>query len=364
MTARRPDVIVIGGGIIGLGTAWRLAEAGLTVDLFESRRTGAGASSAGAGMLAWRAEFEAADAAFRLARRSAILWGSWVDALGGPRAVDLVDGGSLVVVPEAEAPGLEGDLAWQREAGLDFEVLDRAALGTRLPGAAPAVAFRFPDEQAVDPRKVLGRLREVATAAGVRLEEGAAVTGVETDGDRVTGVATAGGVRAAPRVVAAAGAWTRRVAGTRVPVDPVRGQILVLTAPGIPRVVIRAPRRCYMVPRADGRLLVGSTMEQVGFDEGTTDAALDRLRTAAASVVPDLAAAPRADAWAGLRPMSPDGIPLVGPDPAVEGLWHATGHGRNGILLAPVTADALASWIATGEAPADAGAWAPGRLDG
>ena len=357
-------MIVIGGGIIGLGTAWRLAEAGMAVELVERGRAGDGASTAGAGMLAWRAEFQEANAAFRLARRSATLWGAWVEALGGPEAVDLVDRGSLVVVPEPEAEALENELAWQREAGLNFDVLDARGLGAKLPGAAPAVAFHFPDEQAIDPRRVMGRLREVATAAGVRLREGVTVERLVTEGERVAGVETTDGRLEAPRVVAAAGAWSTKVGGASAlaPVRPVRGQILVLEAPAMPRYVVRAPRRCYMVPRTDGRLLVGSTMEEVGFDVGTTDAALDRLRTAAGSVVPALATAPRADAWAGLRPMTSDGEPLVGPSQVAAGLWYATGHGRNGLLLGPVTADLLAGWIGGGEAPGDAAAWGPGRF--
>ncbi|MBX6365619.1 MAG: FAD-dependent oxidoreductase, partial [Gemmatimonadetes bacterium] len=190
--------------------------------------------------------------------------------------------------------------------------------------------------------------------AGVRFELGAQVAAVESEGARVTGVQLAGGRRLpAGRVVLAAGSWSGEIRGLPrpVPVRPVRGQVVALESvpPLLGRTV--ATPDIYLVPRRDGRVLLGATVEEAGFRATPTAGGIHRLLAAAIAAAPALADAPVAEIWAGLRPGTPDGLPILGPDPELSGLAYATGHFRNGILLAPITAALLADLLA-GEPPA------------
>jgi glycine oxidase len=164
-------------------------------------------------------------------------------------------------------------------------------------------------------------------------------------------------------VVIAAGAWSGQIAGTAMlPVAPVRGQMLaVRAAESIFRRVIASPR-CYLIPRADGRLLIGATVEDAGFQEGTTEAGMTALRNAAVQLAPGIAALPVTERWFGFRPGTPDGLPVLGEDERIERLFYATGHYRNGILLAPVTAAAIAALIAGDRPPVSLAAFSPGRF--
>lgn len=344
------EVTIIGGGLIGLGVASALLREGLGVTVVGERRDGH-ASGAAAGMLAWRSEKGSVDH-LALARRSAELWVEWIDALGGADALDAWSSGTLLVLPDAESQGrVERS---QRELGLPVETLDERALGAL--GLRGEWGLRYPDEGCVDPRKVLDALEDDCRARGMTLlaeraerivVEGGRVVAVETPTERID----------CGTVVNCTGAWSAQLGPAPAPVRPVRGQVLVLRGevPGIVR-----GSGVYLVPRRGGRVVVGSTMEDAGFDATTTKEALDGLARAAGEVAAPLDGAERLDCWAGLRPVTTDGAPLVGPS-QTEGLWYATGHGRNGVLFAPVTAELVAAWVVDGAPAQPAPHWHPER---
>lgn len=214
-------------------------------------------------------------------------------------------------------------------------------------------ALRFPEDHQVDNRLLAEALRQAALAAGVRIRPGETATAVLQEAGRVSGVVLASGERIAARtVVIAAGAASGKIAGlpAPLPVRPVHGQLLALR-PATPliRHVLDSPR-IYLVPRSDGRVIVGATVEEVGFRSGVTAGGVHALLAAALELVPSLADAPLVESWSGHRPGTPDGKPVLGGDPELPGLIYATGHYRNGILLTPITALALADMI-LGRAP-------------
>jgi glycine oxidase len=348
------DVVVIGGGVIGLAVAWRAAQRGHSVCLLERDELGGGASSVAAGMLAPVTEADPGELALlALGLRSARLWPGFAaelaDAAGrGSSPVILRRCGALVVARDGdEARALERELALRRELGLAVTRL-RPSTARRLePALAPTVrlALEAPGDHAADPRALVRALAAAARRAGATLRAGTAVKRVSVSRKRVVGVVLADGERiAAAQVVLAAGAWTGEIAGlpdeARVPVRPVKGQILRLRDPEGPGLLQRVVRfeGGYLVPRGDGRYVLGATVEERGFDTTVTAGGLYRLLRDATELVPGVHEMVVEEASAGLRPATPDNAPLLGPSGALEGLVWATGHHRNGILLAPVTA--------------------------
>lgn len=337
------DVIIVGGGIIGLAIAREAARAGLSVTLFEKGEPGCEASSAAAGMLCPQVHASAGDPLMPLALASRDLYADFAAAVRAESGVDprLLDHGTLVTArDEREAAGLDRQHAFQRTAGLACERLDRRgalklepALGDDIEGA-----LFLPRDPSIDNAILVRGLAAAAARAGARIRSGAAVTRLRLEGGRIAGVEARGERCAGGAVVVAAGAWTETIGAdglAPVPSHPVRGQIVCL-ASDVPRRAI-FDERCYLVPRGDGRILIGSTMERAGFDKRVTAAALAELTAAAVALVPALRGAAFREAWAGLRPATPDDLPAIGPGPA-EGLFYACGHLRNGILLAPITA--------------------------
>ena len=354
-----PAVAIIGGGVIGLSLGWRLAEAGCPVTLVERQpETGRGASWAAAGMLAAGIEAEPTEEAlFALARWSQSLWPGFAAELeaasGLPVGYDAT--GTLVCAfTRDQAEKLRHGIAFQRGLGGVFEWLGAAAAREREPGLAPnlvAAAFS-PNDHQVDNRLLATALTEAFRRAGGRL-----VTGVEAavdiEGGRATGIVAGDRRYPADFVVVAAGAWSRSVPGLpeadRPPTRPIKGQMLALRMPaGAP--LIRHTvwgGQCYLVPRADGRLLVGATVEERGFDATITAGGLLGLLDDAWRTLPGIEELPIHETWAGFRPGSPDDQPMLGPT-GIDGLLVATGHHRNGILLTPATAAAMAELILTG----------------
>jgi glycine oxidase len=349
------DVAVIGGGVIGLAIAWRAAQRGHSVCVLERGALGAGASHVAAGMLAPVTEADAGELALlELGLRSARLWPPFAAQLSEAAGADpgLRRCGALVVARDRdEAEALDRELALRHELGLDAQRLLPSAARRLEPALAPTIrlALDVPGDHAADPRALVLALAEAARRAGVKLRTGARVERVEQRAGRVTGVVLAGGeVVRSSRIVAAAGAWTGAVDGLPpIPLRPVKGQILRLRDPAGAGLLERIVRfeGGYLVPRGDGRYVLGATMEERGFDTTVTAGGLYELLRDAGELVPGSRELVVEEMAAGLRPATPDNAPLLGPSEELAGLHWATGHHRNGILLAPVSAEIVVAGL-------------------
>lgn len=353
-------VAVIGAGVIGLSIAWRLAQRGGVVTVFDQGAAGTGASHAAAGMLAICAEAEPGEEALvALGRTSQALWPAFareVEEAAGV-AIDLRTEGTLIVALTADDQArLQHRLAFQKTLGLPVEWISGAEARRREPHLAPGIAGAVlsPEDHQVDNRKLVAALRMAAERAGATIHEQCGVERIVISGSRAAGVALADGTQvAADAVVLAAGAWSRRIDGlpadARPPVRPVKGQTIALrmdpTAPLLAHVVW-APG-AYLVPRRDGRLIVGATVEEKGFDATLTAGGVLALLEATWRALPAVEELPIDEMWVGHRPGSRDDAPILGAA-AVDGLVYATGHYRNGILLTPMTADAIARLVLDG----------------
>ena len=352
----KPRVVIIGAGVVGLGIAWRLAGRA-TVTVFDRGKAGAGASHAAAGMLAACCEAEPGEEALvTLGRESQARWPAFADELLRVSGIDveLRSEGTLVLALTADDQAtIAHHLEFQRRLGLPLEWLSAAATRAREPRLAGKIAgalFSSEDHQ-VDNRKLALALRIAAEAAGAEIREHRPVKEIIVQSGQARGVVLEDDTMVtADIVVLAAGAWSRTIGGLppdrRPPVRPVKGQMLALrmdaAAPLLSH-VLWAPG-AYMVPRRDGRLIVGGTVEEKGFDDTITAGGLLTLLEAAWRAVPAVEELPVDEIWVGHRPGSRDDAPILGPGP-LDGLFYATGHHRNGILLAPVTADAMARLI-------------------
>jgi glycine oxidase len=349
-TAKRFDVAVAGGGVIGLAIAWRAAEAGARVVVLDARRPGA-AWPVSAGMLAPVAEAEFGhDELLALGLDSAARWPAFADELSAASGRD--SGyrrcGTLVVARDRdEAEALERELGYRAQRGLPVERLLPSHARRREPALASKVrlALDVPGDHAVDPRALRAALAEALRRAGGELREGVEVTSLDA--------------LPADRVVVATGAWASELAA--VPIRPVKGQILRLRDPAGPGLVDRVIRlaESYVVPRGDGRYVLGATVEERGFDATLTAGGVFELLRDAYEVLPGLAELELEEASVGFRPATPDNGPLIG---AVDDVLLAAGHHRNGILLTPVTADAIAALLAGDDVPETVAPFTPDRF--
>ena len=355
-TSRRPTVAIIGAGVVGLGIAWRIA-ARAAVTVFDRGKTGSGASHAAAGMLAACCEAEPGEEALiALGRESQARWPAFAEELLRTSGIDVElrrEGILHLALTADDQAEIAQRLEFQRQLDLPLEWLSAAATRAREPHLAGKIAGALfsPEDHQVDNRKLVQALRVAAEGAGATICEHRPVKEIVVQGGRAKGVLLQDEtVAAADIVVLAAGAWSRGIAGLppdgRPPVRPLKGQVLTLrmdaAAPLISHVVW-APG-AYMVPRRDGRLIVGATVEEKGFDETMTAGGVLALLEAAWRAVPAVEELPIEEMCVGHRPGSRDDAPILGRGP-LEGLFYATGHHRNGILLAPVTADAMARLI-------------------
>lgn len=358
------DTVVVGGGAIGLSCAWRITQRGRSVLVAERDRPGAGASGVAAGMLAPITEADfGEEGLLRANLASAALWPGFAAELAELSGLPsgLRESGALVVAADRDdAEELRRLHGFQRRLGLEAEWLTPSAARRAEPGLSPRIAgaIHAPQDHRVDPRAVVAALTVAVERAG-----GEVAAGTEVESLDRSGVTLAGRGRVqADNVVLAAGCWSAAL--TDVPVRPVKGQVLHCRTRGPEPLctrVVRSPR-CYVVDRGDGRVVIGATVEERGFDVRVTAEGVFRLLEAAIEVLPDVEELVFEGATAGLRPATPDNLPLVGL--AEDGLVLATGHYRNGVLLAPLTAQAVAALVCGEPAPADAAPFAPRRLAG
>lgn len=374
---RAVDVVVIGGGVIGLAIAWRASQRGLRTLVLERGEAGGASTRVAAGMLAPIAEMAPGEEPLlELGLVSAQAYPDFITELSRASGRDDVGylgcGTMLVARDRDEAEALDRELELRRRFGLAVHRLRSSEARSREPALAPAIrlALAVPDDHAIDPRKLTLALVQALTRADAELRERAEVAALELDGDCVSGVVLRGGERIrSPRVVLAAGAWSGTIEGipsaSRVPVAPVKGQIMRLhdpAGPGLVNCVLRVPGG-YVVPRGDGRYVIGGTMEERGFDTTVTAGALFELLRDATELVPGVSELVLDELSAGLRPGTPDNLPAIGRG-RPEGLYWATGHRRGGILLAPITATLVAGLLAGEPAPALLSRFDPGRFAG
>jgi glycine oxidase len=349
------DVIIIGAGIIGLSLAIALRKRGITVLILERGEPGREASHAAAGMLA-DFPLEMPPALQPLAATSARMYPEFVHELQDESGVnvDLRDQGTIFFpTPEQrhERPSLVAD----------------CPLPSPLTELEPALghvslAAIYLKERSVDPRALASAALKAARHRDVDISSGTEVTGVLLTDGRATGVSTGKTNYSSAAIVNCAGAWAGQLPPHQFPTRPVKGQMLSLAGGSrdLVRHVIRAPE-IYLVPRSDGRILAGATAEEAGYDKRTDPGTIQRMHQAAIRLVPALAQARMLEAWAGLRPGSPDNLPILGATPT-PGYFVATGHFRDGILLSPVTAHVMAQMVTGGKPEYDLSPFSPARF--
>lgn len=358
-------VAIIGGGVIGMSIAWRLAQQGWPVTIFESGLCGREASWAAAGMLAAQIEAEPTEEGLLpLASASQRLWPDFAAELERTSGIEVgfrCEGTLMVALTRDDLEKLHTTHALHRRLGSDVVWLSTAEVLAREPHLNPRLSgglYSAADGQ-VDNRLVAAALATACRASGCVVHENTEVAGIEVDRGAVRGIRVSGGhdeIIPADIVVIAAGAWSRGIAGLppslRLPVRPVKGQMLALRmAPQAPLLshVVWAPN-AYLVPRRDGRLIIGATTEERGFDRSLTAGGMMALLDGAWRALPGVEELAIDEFWCGFRPGSRDDLPILG-ETEIDGLILATGHHRNGILLTPVTAQAISELIMTGNPP-------------
>jgi len=358
LSDRSFDLVVVGGGVIGLSCAWRAAQRGARVALVEREQPPAGATRVAAGMLAPVGELSFGEPRLlELTLAAAELYPGFVaelEAASGVATGYRRDGALHVALDRDEAAELRRVHELQRSLELAAEWLAPRRCRELEPGLTPSLngGVHARGEGSIDPRALSAALlAALAAEPGAELLTGTAVEGALFDGERIAGARTAGGAALrAPAVVLAAGAWSGQAEWlpepARPPVRPVKGQVLELRGRGgaAPCSRILASERVYLVPRDDGRLIVGATVEEQGFETTATAGGVHELLREAYRLLPEVAEMELLETAAGLRPGTPDNLPRVGPSP-VEGLLWATGHYRNGILLAPLAAQQIAAQL-------------------
>jgi glycine oxidase len=343
-------VIIVGGGIIGVSLALELRKQGEKVIVLDKSEPGREASYASAGMLGW-SEITEPRALRTIAEASARLFPEFVEDLRSDSDIEIdfqrAGAISFSTQPELRGALTEGELQ-QLEPNLEYR-------------GEPAY---FVEEDFVDPRTLITAAVSSAKRRGVDFASGSAVASVITEGARVVGVKTSRRSYAAPVVVNCCGAWSSQLGLPLTPTRPVKGHMLALLPRdrGTLRHVVRSRELdTYMLPREGGLVAVGSTVEEAGFDKSVVPDMVQDLHQRAADLVPVLGEAKIHESWAGLRPGSPDELPIIGPA-AIEGYFAATGHYRNGILLAPITAKVLTRMINGGEPEFDMRPFSPLRF--
>jgi glycine oxidase len=369
------DVAVVGAGVVGLAIGWRAAQRGLRVIVLDrAERPGAGTSAVAAGMLAPISETIATELPLmRLGLESVSLYAQFVEELIDASGMDpgYLRCGTLLAARDAdEAEALGRELELRQSLGLAVHRLLGSEARRREPALAPTLrlALEIPDDHAIDPRKLSAALAVALQRAGGELRTSAAVADVVVESERVNGVRLADREPiAADNVVVAAGPWSSALdgipEGARIPIHPIKGQILRLHDPSGPGLLTRVLRTGggYVVPRGDGRYVIGATMEERGFDTTVTAGAAFELLRNASELLPSVTELVIDELSAGLRPATSDNLPAIGPG-ALPGLHWAVGHYRHGILLTPITAELVVGALTSEGAIPDE--FAPTRFAG
>jgi glycine oxidase len=346
------DVLIVGGGIIGCSIALRLAEAGCKVTIVERQRIGCEASSAAAGMLSPQADSLQPDEFFAFGIKSRAMYKDFVAHLHEQSGIDaqLRDEGTMFISIENLKDHADDWTAWQIDAGLRLEKLSADELFKLEPAVSKSAtrAFFMPEDHQVDNRLLMQALNLAIKRAGVEVIEGVEVTSLIVETNRITGVTCGDQKIYAGSVLIAAGCWTGRLlepVGLLAKTIPAHGQMIAVRSTAIRHVLHSS--RIYLVPRNDGRLLIGATIEYRGFEKANTAQGIHSLLDAALELAPEISGAEIVETWSGLRPDTIDHLPILG-QTGIDNLWLATGHYRNGILLAPATAQLLARSILYG----------------
>ncbi|MDE2847967.1 MAG: glycine oxidase ThiO [Gemmatimonadota bacterium] len=369
--AQRSDIVVIGGGIVGLAVARRLCLSGCAVTVLERHRTGRGASWAAAGMLAPHCEFDAPDPYFALCKTGLEHYAGFIETLREETGCAIDYNSTGAVFPALSDRGqarLEARYERHLRDGVPVERLTVREARRLEPNLTNGIrmALRYPDDHQVENRDVVTALAQSVLKGGGVIREGVTARKILLDGHRVAGVDTTEGTWKAQTVVNAMGCRARYLDGIapawRIPVRPVRGQILALQAGAAPpfhHTIYTSG--VYLVPRSDGRLIIGATVEEAGFRDEVTLGGVMQLFRDALELAPALKTWALDSTWSGLRPVARDGWPVLGAT-GTPGLFAASGHGRNGILLAPLTGDLVAEAILHDRVPSIMRPFLPGRF--
>lgn len=364
-------VIIIGGGIIGASIAWRLARERADVVVLERARLGQEASWAAAGMIAPQAEAQTAGVFFDLCLAARRVFDATIDRLVADSGLDPEydpHGILYIALDSSERAELEARARWHREAGAIVHELAPAEARKIEPAISPETLFalHLPDNRRVENRKLTQAYIAAALNSGAQFREGVSVDSIATTDGRAIGVCLHDGATLeADLVIVAAGSWSHQIRGLeadRVALHPVRGQILCFETR--PRMLTPAvfSMRGYLVPRRDGRILAGSTMEEAGYNKTVTLAGMEKISRGVIAMVPSLAEIPFREAWAGLRPATRDLLPVIGHSPSVANVIWSTGHYRSGILLSAITGEVIADLVAGRKPSIDLAPFSPARF--
>ncbi len=345
MRQKSADAVIVGGGVVGCATAFWLAKAGVRPLVLERDQLGCEASGEAAGMLAPQSEADQAGPFFTLCLAGRRLFLTLAEELKDTTGIDIEHRQLGIIVPffgHRDREALLARAGWQRESGLLAEALDRAEAIKTEPLLSDRVegAVRFPEEAHVNSRNLVTALAAGARRHGATFATGCPASAIIRNGDKVTGVMTADGLVSTKMVVLAAGPWSSlfgEALGLRIPVSPAKGELVLVMPEGrLPQQIIYT-KQAYLIPTPRGQAILGTTMEFVGYDKRPTVSGVRAIINGVSALAPGISAATLLRAWAGLRPYTPDELPLLGRCPDLDGLVLATGHHRNGILLGPLT---------------------------
>jgi glycine oxidase len=363
-SANQFDAAIIGGGVIGCSIAWRLAQNGMRTIVLERGDVGREASYAAGGMLAPLAEADAADDFFHLAVASRALYADFAHELRKASGIDIeyrTEGTLFLSLAEEDDEELDRRWQWQHDAGLNVKRLDAGCVRKLEPLINERLrwALKFPDDHQVNNRLLTAGLYSAAQKAGVEFRTGTEVERILIESQegrkRTVGIDTTGGNVKCRTVIVAAGSWSSLLKAEGeasfppFQLEPVRGQMVSVEMPpgGVNHIIYS--RQGYVIPRMGGILIAGSTSEKVGYDKRVTAGGVASIIERASQILPCFGGLAVTEIWAGLRPAPSDGLPILGADPQISGLIYATGHYRNGILLAPITAKAISELVLKGE---------------
>jgi len=362
------DVVVAGGGLIGASIAFELAQAGLRVGVFDTHEPGREASWASAGIISPSPEGPGMIPLVALSKASAAMYPQFIGAVekASGQKIEYRPDGAMELFWEGDVrEEISTLLAVYHGVGLRAEALTGERAKELEPGLMDEVqgGVLRPDESSLDNRALTQATLEAAKRKGVDIFAGNGATGILKDGGRCKGLALSNGHAEAQWTIIAAGCFSAKIQGVApyAPVSPAKGQMAVLRCEAVKIQHVLWSENIYLVPRNDGRILAGSTVERIGFDRDVTAGGMKKIMNGAIELVPALAKARIEETWAGLRPDSPDHLPILGPTD-VEGLLMATGHFRSGILLAPMTARLMREWITMQKVSTDWERFSPMRF--